>query len=350
MRFPFPINFVAPENVVWPELRNWNGTPIDDMTLSKRSGGIMNSWILRTYYQLRLAGYDVNLVPRPRNDGINIASIRDFGRKMRRLNTFLVMPRGDAHEPMLADFQILQNGLHKTGDSKAVIWHWPQPGILPRDPARAGELSCLSYKGRLINLDAQFRSDDFLTDLRAVGIGFNIDAFDGLHADHDWNDYRSTDAVLAVRNLTHYDAAKKPASKLVNAWFADVPALLGPEPAYQELRRSADDFIEVRTPNEVLEALSALRRNPERFRAVIANGRRRRAEFTDTALTQLWVDTLSGPICAAYERWLATPKWQRYARTALKMTREKTAKKRDKDRILSGPRLLDDMKQAEARP
>jgi hypothetical protein len=47
-----------------------------------------------------------------------------------------------------------------------------------------------------------------------------------------WHDYSTDDLVLAVRDLTEKDALVKPASKLVNAWIAGVPALLGPEPAF----------------------------------------------------------------------------------------------------------------------
>jgi len=54
----------------------------------------------------------------------------------------------------------------------------------------------------------------------------------------DWPDFREADLILAVRPGDRRRATNKPASKLVNAWLAGVPALLGPEVAYRELRRS----------------------------------------------------------------------------------------------------------------
>ncbi len=341
MAFRFPINFVAPQSVVWPELHQWDGTPIDPLVLSKRSGGILHSWILRTYYELRTAGHDVGLSASPRKGAINFVSPRDFGRKQRRPDTFLVIPQGDAHPAMLADFRIFQNGLQNPDPASATIWHWPQPGILPRDPARQDQVSHLAYKGRLLNLDAAFRSEPFLSALQHQGMTFDIDAYDGLRGAHDWNDYRTSDVVLAVRNLTHYDARKKPASKLVNAWFADVPALLGPEPPFQELRSSENDYLEVRTPRDALEAITALRDNPDLYRRIVEAGRKRRQNFTPQALTQLWVDTITGPITESFIAWQATSKMHRFFKTASGILRENGSKARDRQQVLEGPRLLD---------
>lgn len=341
MLFPYPINFVAPDVDVWPELRNWNGTRIDPTVLSKRSGGIIHSWILRTYYQLRLAGYDVELSPQPRAGAINFVSPRDFGRRQKRLDTFVVIPQGDAHHAMLADFRILQNGLHPIDANTAAIWHWPQPGIIPRDPGRQDRLSNLSYKGRVLNLDAKFRSQAFIDALHAEGVAFDIDAYTGLRGEHSWNDYQVADAVLAVRNLTVYDARKKPASKLVNAWFADTPAILGPEPPFQELRTSDYDYLEVRSPHEAIMAIRSLQQNPDLYRAMIENGRKRRAEFTEEALTSLWGETISGPITEAFERWSEMSKLPRYIQTATGILRENASKKKDAQRVQEGPRLLE---------
>lgn len=343
MRFEVPITCVAAPDRVWPELQGWDRvTPMDAGVLSKRSGGILNNWVLRTYYHLALAGHPVTLAPRPQPGHLNLVSILDFGRKQRRADCFLVIPQADAHETLLADFRIFQNGLRATDDVSAVIWHWPQPGILPRDPARGDTVSHLTYKGRTLNLDPEFRSPDFLAELQARGFSFDIDAFDGLHADHDWNDYRAADAVLALRNMTHYDAAKKPASKLINAWMAGVPALLGPEPAFEELRQSADDFLTVRSPRDILNALETLRADPARFQAMVANGRTRAQDFTEAALTDLWVQVLAGPATAAYHRWQAQPGWQRRLRTWRNTWGEGAARKANLDRIVTGARLLDD--------
>lgn len=58
--------------------------------------------------------------------------------------------------------------------------------------------------------------------LRQRGVRF-VNRFQG-----EWHDYQHVDAVLAIRDCPPVVLATKPASKLINAWKAGVPALLGP--------------------------------------------------------------------------------------------------------------------------
>jgi hypothetical protein len=60
--------------------------------------------------------------------------------------------------------------------------------------------------------------------------------------------------------LTH-----KPATKLYNAWLADLPALVGPEPAFNAARKS-DHFFEVQTAEDVYAAVKALKSSPDCIR------------------------------------------------------------------------------------
>lgn len=336
-----PVHIVCPDDVVWPELKGWNGAPLDDQILSDRSGGILHSWLLRTYYQLRLVGEDLTVSNQLRRDAINLISVRDFKLRKRDLSSFLAVPQGDAHHSQLANFRIFQNGVRPTGEDGAVIWHWPQPGIIARDPARQDRMEQLCYKGRLLNLDEGFRSEEFIAALDALGVSFEIDAYSGLRGEHSWNDYAASDAVLAVRNLTHYDARKKPASKLVNAWFADLPAILGPEPAFRELGTPGEDYLEVRSPNEALEAVAALKGNPGLFRSIVENGRKRREAYTNAALTQLWLDTLNGPVAEAFERWQRQSALSRAVYALRGMMRESRSRADDRVGFTTGARLLD---------
>lgn len=340
MTLRHPLHFLSPDDQVWPELRNPDIHEIDAQILSERSGGILHNWVLRTYYQLRLVGAPVTLSSQLRPEAINIAASRDFGRRQRKLGSFVVIPQADAHHVQLADFRIMQNGLMGAPDNVA-IWHWPQPGIIPRDPARGTKIERLSFKGRLLNLDPVFHEDAFRAELAVRGIEFEIDAFAGERGQHTWNDYATSDAALAVRNLTEYDARKKPASKLVNAWLAELPAILGPEPAFQELRRSQYDFLEVRTPREVLEAIAHLQANPDVYTAMVENGRTRQTEFDDTAVTGMWLQALNGPIAHAFEAWQSQPVWTKAAHVYGGILREKGAKAEDMRAVHHGTRILD---------
>ena len=81
-------------------------------------------------------------------------------------------------------------------------------------------------------------------------------------------DYRTLDAVIAVRPFEPHLYFAKPASKLINAWRAGVPALVGPEFASREIRRTDDDFLEVADaggfPVHLQESLRLLERGAVR--------------------------------------------------------------------------------------
>jgi len=146
--------------------------------------------------------------------------------------------------------------------------------------------------------------------------------------------------MLAARNLTFQDALIKPPSKLVNAWVAGVPALLGPEPAFRDLRKSELDYIEIRKPNDVVTALRTLKEQPALYAAIVANGLRRGAEFSTTKIVERWLAMLAGPVAQEYGKWRATStatKIIRYARRSLQF---KTATRVYRKNINEGPRIL----------
>lgn len=91
----------------------------------------------------------------------------------------------------------------------------------------------VGYMGNLHQLSPAYRQDAFRRALEELG----VDLLLGGNRD-DWRDYSSVDVVLAARDAHPDLLLTKPASKLVNAWLAGCPALLGPEPAFQDLRRS----------------------------------------------------------------------------------------------------------------
>jgi len=82
--------------------------------------------------------------------------------------------------------------------------------------------------------------------------------------------------------------------------LGDRPAILGPEPAYQERCRSALNFIEAQSPAEALCAIEKLKRQPDLYIANVENGYKRATEFTAEQLSLRWFDLLSDPIADGY--------------------------------------------------
>ncbi len=254
-------------------------------------------WIIQTWNRLRRAGYAPTMSDQAPSAGIVVYHKEDQRLLLSRLPTgaapVLVGVRADFRSCDSADFEVLQNGYYADERRAYFVPHWPQPGLLARDPARGDRIERISYKGYVGNLGAEFRGPRWAEFLRAQDMVFEDDAILDDASDHpiltSFHDYREVDLVLAVRPgiTTH-----KPASKLVNAWHAGVPALLSPDYPFEELRTGPLDYLAVRDVAEAQAAVLRLRREPGLYRAMIDNGRRRALEYTYESITRRWAELL----------------------------------------------------------
>jgi len=263
-----------------------------------RSG--VEVWIVSTFLELRAraaqCGFRVAADARfP--EGLPVIAHRDDLRLgSGHWKSFVAAVRADRPPVHLAPLQVVQNPVQQS-DLATLIPSWPQPGLRKRDARRAG-ISVLGYFGRASSLPAFLRDEGFLDELRRRGIAFRFD-------EREWHDYSGTDACIGMRFEPEIGLATKPYVKLTNAWLAEVPALLGPEPAYRALRRSSLDYIEVQSARDVLEALDGLRANPQLYAAMVENGRTRGREFTRDAVAARWCEFISATLLPAWRSWRA---------------------------------------------
>jgi hypothetical protein len=194
------------------------------------------------------------------------------------------------------------------------------------------------FKGDLPNLHEPFRSEGFLAALAKRGLRLVLDGKPA-SGTVSWADYREADLVLAARNLTERDARVKPASKLVNAWHAGVPALLGPEPAYQALRRCELDYVEVRTPEDALAAIDRLTAEPALYRAMVEQAARRAPELSEGAITDLWTQLLE-KAARLLPAWRRLPRPVRLVRLAWRAVLQKAYNRRAASDRSHGKRIL----------
>jgi hypothetical protein len=280
-------------------------------------------WILQTYLRLKAAGLAIELGDSWPRCGLLVFDARQKY-ELRRLaraatGVYLVGCRRDVGEPLIADFEVLQNGRFADGARRFMIPLWPQPGLIPRDSGRGSMIRRVVYKGFTGNLHAGFLGAEWRRFLVRRGIEWHCDAvrYAGPQirpAAIDWNDFREADLVLAVRPSSRGHNVRKPATKLYNAWLAGVPAILGVEYAYRELRRSTLDYIEVSSVAEAMQAVERLSREPALYLAMVENGRQRAVEFTPDAIRSSWTDLLFRAIPERVQdphvrRWQGKPLW-----------------------------------------
>ena len=260
------------------------------------------AWVLQTYLRLMRAGLPVRLTSRLPASGLVIFHAKErqalpLRRARGRSGLVFVAIRGDVKGAAGADFELVQNRRSADGRRRLFVPHWPQPGLLPRDAARGSRLARIAYKGFDRNLHPYFRSADWQEFLASRGIEWRVDSVPFAERDTrgealDWPDFRSVDAVLAVRPAACPRRDSKPATKLCNAWLAGVPALLSPDVAFRELRRSPLDYLEVTRPEEAKRCVCRLLADPELYRRMVANGRERAAEFSADAILARWLELL----------------------------------------------------------
>ncbi|KPQ07028.1 MAG: hypothetical protein HLUCCA12_08625 [Rhodobacteraceae bacterium HLUCCA12] len=301
-RIAAPLHFVCPDHMIWPELVDSPQAEISEDRLSALCRTPVECWTLRSFYHMRGHADRITLGGRMMPGTVNVANVYDIGRRNRLNLGFLVTTQGDGYPSALANFNIRQNGCEAPGPHQDWVPLWGQPGLIPRAPERGTRLEKLAYRGHPVNLIASLRDPHFADRLAKLGVVFD-DATRKDDEAFNWNDYSDVDAVIAIRNVTLEDLRNKPASKLINAWTAGVPAILGPEPAYQELRKSPLDFIEVSNADAAVAAVEWLQQRPDIYRDMVRNGRERARDFTVDALTRRWITLFNGPVADAFAAW-----------------------------------------------
>jgi len=295
LNFRYPIHFVHRGLKSWPELVD-GATLLDPEQCPERFINGADCWTIQTYLHLKRRGNPVKLVPEFAPGEINFVHYDDLLLKSRPDRAFVVGVQPDRPRPGAVDFRVVQNKLQVQTKNDHYMVFWPQPGLRVRETQRGNRIERLGYLGLAIYLGEQFRNDAFKKRLAELGMELVI-------RENAWTDCTDLDAILAVRQVSDFDLSIKPPSKLVNAWRAGMPALLGVEPAYEQLRLSPLDYFQIRTPDDAIAALRRLRDEAGLREQMIENGRKRCAEFSTDSLAARWESLFSGPVTDAYERW-----------------------------------------------
>lgn len=257
-------------------------------------------WIGQTYLRLKRAGYPVVLSATVPASGIVVTHADHVAEVLcaRSMwsNLTIVAARADRPAQRYADIEVVQNAASATGARAHHLQHWPQPGLVPRDTSRGDTVANIAFKGTVGEMAPEFAAPAWSEALAAQGMQWQCDAvaWGGNTAAYatSWNDYSAIDVVVALRKDISHLYAKKPASKLINAWLAGVPAILGPEHAYRELRYSDLDYIEVTSAAEAALALARLKADPALYRAMVDNALRRADEVRTEACAASWAALL----------------------------------------------------------
>lgn len=266
-----------------------------DLELSGKDGSIV--WTYLTARYLNKKGFIVGCGNKPPRKGIVIFHGKDRKNLYNSLSSFnglvLVCIQADCNFKIeFSDYWIYQNKKQLLDDKNSYekfCHFWTQPELIKRDVSRGVKVENIHYKGLRKHLCFDLNELDPLSE-----IGCRFDYGEGIkNKEVFWRDYSEADLLVAVRSFNSKEWINKPASKLLNAWAAGVPALLGKESAYQSLKKSKLDYIEVSSVNDIFESIKYLKDNPNLYSDMIGNGLERSRFYNNDSIADDWIDIIS---------------------------------------------------------
>lgn len=173
----------------------------------------------------------------------------------------------------------------------------PQINLFPRDKRRGEKFENISFFGYSKQLSDKFKEDFFLKEIKKLKLKFNI------VPQEKWNDFSDVDAILAIRSFDNskLNQSNKPFLKLINVWFAGVPAILGNEQAYKIIGEKGEDYLEANSIEEVIINLKKLRENPDIRKKLVERGKNNSKNYTFEKIVKEWESFLIDIAIPNYE-------------------------------------------------
>ena len=249
-------------------------------------------WVLQTFLYLKEAGARVELVNTMPPAGVIVTHVDcveyGFRPTVQQFFVALLVDREIAHPR--ADMHVLHNPAQRLhlGLKHQYMPPWPQIGLKPRDASRGDRFEVLGYFGYPNNLHPSLSEPSFLKQIEALGLRMFVPPA------AEWHDFSGVDCILALRNLGRSHAhLNKPSLKLLNAWLAGVPAVLGYELAYRAEGLPGVGYLEATSAQEVIDALQLLRSDVQQRRSLVQHGQRAVQAFSVAGTTARWLDLLA---------------------------------------------------------
>lgn len=266
-------------------------------------------WTIQTYLNLKADGLECEITKKLPEEGIVFAhrlSLPFYLKPKPKLLIICLKADYDRH-PMAQLHIVINKAETKNITNSYYIAHWPQPGLIPRDTYRGDKFENIAYIGIEKNLAPELQQASWQEEIKKLGLQWHI-------VDRDrWHDFSYIDAIIAVRSFKpNLDYSYKPATKLYNAWNANVPAILGCESAFRNERKNELDYLEVTSVEETILALKRLRDDKKFRQAMVENGRIRAEATKPSQVIIQWRNFLENIAIPAYINWCnSTPLQQK---------------------------------------
>lgn len=194
------------------------------------------------------------------------------------------------------DLEVMPNRSILRGANQVYIPPFPQRGLIRREKLNGTRIENLEIKCNPENVPDYLES--LVVEVNALdpAITVKVDApssADG--SDNNWNDFSKVDLSLIIRPVGEIPGsnARKPPTRLINAWVAGTIPVVDPLPAYTELIRNGIDGFIVDNPEQVIAVVKRLVENPDYCEEVFENCRRRGEEYQVNEIVEIWERSIS---------------------------------------------------------
>lgn len=250
-------------------------------------------WALQSYFHLKELGLAVSLSNELDPDAVNLAHGNILRHMHKRWDCFCVSLQADFPHYPLAQCHIVQNADQEEHDA-FFIPCWPQPGLIKRDSTRDQVIN-VAYQG--VRYFTAIDEDQLNKDLKELGMNFKV------LDEAEWHDLRAVDILIGIRCFTGKKYRRKPASKLVNAWIAEIPFIGGCDSAFTQIGLPDVDYLRVDTYEEMLESITRLKTDPDLYRSLVENGRNKSELYSSHAVADRWKQVLENHLATAFLEW-----------------------------------------------
>lgn len=266
---------------------------LSDLEIQNFKGGTYRFgpeiWTLTTFQYSKEYYSEIVLVNKLPESGI-VMSHNDYLEKIKpNRNQYFVSLQADRKMSKNAHCVIIQNKdqfwqkflFYKT----YFVKHWPEKDVIKRDRNRKG-LKTIKYVGNPANLDKYFMSTDWLNFCNENNIVWEV-----INERNKWSDFTDIDLLIAVRSFGKTKIKQKPATKLYNAWLANVPIIVGSnETAYFHERKSEYDFIDVDSIDTIKYKIVELIGNNKKYETFIVQSETNECNANLDSIVKDWIN------------------------------------------------------------
>jgi hypothetical protein len=262
------------------------------------------NWCLQTYLILsKNTDLPVTCSNRLMHDKVNLVHSDALLTLKGTANHFIVCIRADYPRRKWSHYHLVQN-MNQLANNTAFIPHWVQPGLIARNPGRNG-VKRVAYSGQVFNKNFAGSVDSWKKMLAPHDIEF-VTLTNGV-----WNDLSEVDVLIGIRGFNSRPYNTKPATKLFNAWQANIPFVGGNDSAYKQVGTPGQDYLLAKTFNQAVESIIRLKENPNLYASLVEKGKKKALLYTQDRITQVWVDVLTNRILSRYETWKRRTSFER---------------------------------------